>query len=167
MTDSALVELAEVLRPAPFWSAVGRLVHGAATVIGYAILAAFAVALVHDQMLRFNSVEMHRNVSEWVTAGDRPLDTTALLTEQDFDGDGVLDKAFVIEHRVDPAIGMGIWKLLIVKSGSTGESLLIHGLGIIERVEGWCGDYDGNGTVDLMFTDHRDHVVLGYVEDSQ
>lgn len=166
MTDSALVELAEDYEKYVLSKAVGRIGHGLATGIGYALLAAAATGVIHDRVQEWNSVEMHLNVHELARVEDGSSETTELFQKRDFDGDGVVDDASVIEYRVVSAFGRGIWKLLTVKSGRTGEDLLVRGLGFIDSVKGWVGDHDGNGTIDLEVKEYDEFVVLGYVKET-
>lgn len=167
MTDSALVELAQDFDRYVPARAFSRLIHGLATGIGYALLGAAAVGFVHDRMLASESLEMHDNVQ--VLADLRRLKDVALGPElaQDFNGDGVVDPVAIIEYDTDPVFGRGTTHLLQIYSGRTHELLLAHGIIWPTSFRGWYGDYDQNGTMDLVVRKRGSNEVLGYVKETE
>lgn len=145
------------------WPALGRLYHGLATAAGYGIVAAIATGLVYDVSLRMNSLEVQGQVQLLATLSEEAEVFAGPETEQDFDGDGVLDRVALIDHKVQGAFLGYTTTLLCVYSGRTGEVLFARQIFLPHSFKGWCADYDGNGTVELQLESRRDFHVFGVV----
>lgn len=167
MTDSAITELAKGHKARLLFKAVGRLIHGLATGIGYTLFGAALVGFLHDRILVSESLEMHDHVQ--VLTELRKIQDLEFgpEQEQDFDGDGTVDRVVITEYRVDRAFGLGLTHMLSVYSGRTDELLLAHGILWSSSFRGWYGDYDNNGTMDIVVRKGRIEEMLGYIKDAR
>ena len=86
----------------------------------------------------------------------------------DFDGDGVLDSLTMDALEFPDGWGTSERAVVRIRSGADQSVLLEHDTGV--TVWGWvcgeghwCGDIDGNGTDDVLFSDDRGRYALGSV----
>ena len=109
-------------------------------------------------------VRMHPNVRELVVLNEKPPVIAALGTTQDFDGDGFID---TLRSDVDPeaAWSLGERPLTVrsVESGRTGERLIEFRAGHFPSESRWFGDFDENGTLDVVFKLEDGWHVFGFV----
>ena len=93
-----------------------------------------------------------------------------LPTTGDFDGDGVPDR--LSEFRADRILGSKIesWISARVFCGRTGEILYAYPSSSRSFMMEWAGDFDGNGTMDIVISESptivindSDKTVYGYV----
>jgi hypothetical protein len=88
-------------------------------------------------------------------------DSSALA---DFDGDGTLDRLSVeYYHQETPFAKKSSSGMVLVMSGSTGETLLGYATPCHFYPASWCGDVDGNGTQDVIAESDIEPIVFGFV----
>ena len=123
------------------------------------LLLLFAVLFVDGLGSAIVHPQVHAGVSELPSSGE-PI--ASLTGPRDFDGDGVADRLETRWAERDPPFGRSTLQMVYVHSGRTGRTLLAHATNSSLEDASWCGDADGNGTMDVYAP--ADRIVLGYTK---
>jgi hypothetical protein len=130
--------------------------------IGVAVLL-FMSSEAEDILRAYPSPEMHEHVREFAlpaAAIESKSGSESKLA--DFDGDGTGDELALDYFHMEPLFSRTTSAMVSVVSGRTHEPLLVHAVGCPLCVAKWCGDIDGNGTIDLGICDDGRWLALGY-----
>lgn len=121
---------------------------------GLSLLFVLLLLTNKDMANAYPSPERH----EWVkripvpsTAGSPgPAELSGLQEEKDFNGDGVADRLSIEFFQMEPLFSPVTSGMVLVHSGANGALLLAHAVPSPLDFPKWCGDIDGNGTVDVL-----------------
>lgn len=118
-------------------------------------------AVIVDILAAYPSPERHEHVRVTHLAAPVSSATTrAPSVAHDFDGDGTPDRFETEYYHMEPLFSRVGNGLLRVISGADGSVLVCHATVTPIANEEWCGDFDGNGTDDVLCDDDGQWCVL-------